>query len=95
MAIDIETGTGALTDIEITELDIELGWSSPVVKRLIATIADRDRRLKRLLALDSAVTKRHAMWAKETDNTYAGYRSVALIEFREIRGEQERQLKAG
>lgn len=50
-------------------------------------------RLKKLEALESAVTKRHAMWAKETDEKYAGYRSVALTEFREIRGEQERQLK--
>jgi hypothetical protein len=53
------------------------------------------RRLQKLEALDSAVTKRHAMWAKETDKKYAGYRSVALTEFRELRGEQERQLKVG
>lgn len=53
-----------------------------------------DGRVKKLKALESAVTKRHAMWAKETDEKYAGYRSVALTEFREIRAEQERQLKS-
>lgn len=66
----------------------------PLVADLCQAVDDQEFQLATLEALERAVTLRHAKWARDDDEKCAGYRSVALTEFREIRGEQVRQWKA-